>query len=95
MQPLQKFQELFILFVDAQYFAASLARKSTAIPLPASSACDSSSQRNAVRAGPLIAEALQEQSFHFRRDGMFHSLRLVVSLRPGHPITSVSSISAS
>src|SRR6267378_6656312 len=84
MQPFQKSEELFILLVDAQYFGrfrrAQIRQQYRSLPPQLG---DSSSQRNAVRAGLFVAEALQEQSFHFRRDGMFHSLRLVVSLRPG------------
>src|SRR6266700_4379426 len=84
MQTLQKFQELFILFVDAQYFSRFQRAqiRQQYCPLPPQLG-DSSSKGNAVWAGLFVAEALQDERLHFRRDGMLHSLRLVVSLRPG------------
>ena len=44
---------------------------------------ETAAQRHSVRTGFFVGETLEEESFDFRRDGMFKTLCFIVGLGPG------------
>src|SRR6266403_1625566 len=85
-QPLEEFQKLRVLLVNANNLARFLrAQIGEQHRTLFSKLRDSPAHGHAMRATLLVFKSLEQQRFHFRRNRVFQPLRLVVSLRPGQP----------
>src|SRR5713101_5866365 len=84
MQPFEKLQKLRVLFVYAKnlgrFLPAQISEQDRTL---FTKLRDSSAHGHTVRTAFLVSEPLEQQRFHFRRNGVFHPLRFVVRLRPG------------
>src|SRR5260370_10433986 len=84
MQPFEKFQKLRVLFVHAKNLARFLrAQIGEQDRTLFAKLRNPPAHRDAVRTAFLVSKPLEQQRFHFRRNGVFHALRFVVRLCPG------------
>src|SRR5258708_33286894 len=84
MQPFEKFQELRVFLVNAKNLARCLrAQISEQDRTLFAKLSNAPAHRDAVRTAFLVSKPLEQQRFHFRRNGVFHPLRFVVRLCPG------------
>src|SRR5260370_17421143 len=84
MQPFEKFQKLRLLFVHAKnlarYLGVQIGEQDRTL---FAKLRNPPAHRDAVRIAFLVSKPLEQQRFHFRRNGVFHALRFVVRLCPG------------
>src|SRR5258708_28255869 len=84
MQPFEKFQELRVFLVNAKNLARFLRAQISERDRPLfAKLSNAPAHRDAVRTAFLVSKPLEQQRFHFRRNGVFHPLRFVVRLCPG------------
>ncbi len=83
LKAVEEFQELAVLFVHTNNFSfvfcAQIGEQDRALFAKFG---DAAANGDTVRAGTVIAEALEEKFFDFRRDGMLKALGFVVRFRP-------------
>lgn len=83
MEAFEKIKEAFFLFVDANNFGGivelQFRKKDRAFLAKLS---ESAAQGNSVRTGFVSGETLHEESFDFRRDGVFHAFSFGMRFGP-------------
>jgi len=84
MQAFEEFEEAFFFFVYAKNFGrvveSQLGKRDSAFLAKLG---ESAAQGNSMRTGFVSREALHEQCFNFRGDGMLHALGFCMSFCPG------------